>query len=135
MGYSAILQTMGVPTAIVRPRLALALIGLAGGLMSGLLGIGGGTVMVPLMVGLAGFTQRDAHATSLAAIIPISIAAIATYGAAGRGDPLVAAALAAGAIGGAYTGAGLLARAPERALKAAFGCFMLLAAVSIVANG
>jgi uncharacterized membrane protein YfcA len=135
MGYSAILQTMNGPAVIARPRLTLALIGLAGGLMSGLLGIGGGTVMVPLMVGFAAFTQRDAHATSLAAIIPISIAAIAIYGAAGRGDPLVALALAVGAIAGARTGAGLLVRAPERALKAAFGAFMLVAAVSIVANG
>lgn len=113
----------------------LPAIGLVGGFMSGLLGIGGGTVMVPLMVLLAGIGQRDAHAMSLAAIIPISIAAIAIYGGAGKGDIVAAAALTAGAIIGARTGAGLLAKAPDRALKAAFGAFMLIAAASIVLEG
>jgi uncharacterized membrane protein YfcA len=111
--------------------LSLAGIGLVGGLMSGLLGIGGGTVMVPLMVMVAGFSQRDAHAISLAAIIPISIAAITVYTAAGRSDVPTAACLAIGAVAGAVVGSSLLARAPERSLKAAFGFFMLVAAVSI----
>ncbi|ADB51186.1 sulfite exporter TauE/SafE family protein [Conexibacter woesei] len=116
-------------------RSTLAGIGLAGGFMSGLLGIGGGTVMVPLMVLFARFGQRDAHAISLAAIIPISIAAIAVYGGAGKGDLLVAAGLTIGAVLGARTGAGLLAKAPDRVLKAAFGIFMLIAAASIVLEG
>lgn len=115
--------------------LTLPAIGLVGGFMSGLLGIGGGTVMVPLMVLLAGLGQRDSHAMSLAAIIPISIAAIAVYGGAGKGDVIVALALTAGAIIGARMGAGLLAKAPDRLLKAAFGVFMLVAAASIVLEG
>lgn len=118
-------------TATRSQPLTLAAIGLVGGFMSGLLGIGGGTVMVPLMVLLAGIGQRAAHAISLAAIIPISIASLAVYGAAGRGDLVAAAALTAGAVLGARAGAGLLSRAPERALKAAFGFFMLVAALSI----
>lgn len=106
----------------------LAVIGLGGGTMSGLLGIGGGVVMVPLMVLWLGRSQRDAHAMSLAAIIPISAAGAIVYGGAGRVDLPSAAALALGGIAGARIGAGILARVPERPLKAAFGGFLLLAA-------
>jgi uncharacterized membrane protein YfcA len=108
---------------------------LLGGVMSGLLGIGGGTVMVPLLSLWAGRQQRDAHAISLMAIVPISLAALAVYGAAGEIDLLAAAALALGAIGGARAGAGLLARAPEHALKVGFGVFMLFAAASVLLAG
>lgn len=108
-----------------------AAVGLAGGLLSGLLGIGGGTVMIPLMVLWMGRSQRDAHAISLAAIVPISLAAALVYGLAGRIDPAPAAALTFGGVLGARVGTSALARAPERPLKAAFGCFMLLSAALI----
>jgi len=62
----------------------LRAIGLGGGVLSGLLGVGGGVVMVPLLVLWAGYRQREAHAVSLGAIIPISVAGIATYGVAGE---------------------------------------------------
>src|SRR3989440_12168353 len=94
------------------PRLLA--IGIWGGLLSGLLGVGGGIVMVPLLVLWAGYAQRDAHAASLAAIIPISVAGILTYGIAGEVKLGPAAALAAGSIFGAQLGAGLLASLPER---------------------
>jgi uncharacterized protein len=103
--------------------------------MSGLLGIGGGTVMVPLLSLWAGRPQREAHAISLTAIIPVSLAAVAVYGAAGEIDYLAAAALTLGAIGGARAGAGVLVRAPERALKVGFGVFMLFAAASVLLAG
>ena len=54
-------------------------IGIAGGILSGLLGVGGGIVMVPLLVLWAAYGQRDAHALSLGAIIPISLASVITY--------------------------------------------------------
>lgn len=110
-------------------------IGLVGGLMSGLLGIGGGTVMVPLMVLLLGTSQRTAHALSLGAIIPISIVAVAIYGGAGEVNPVAAGALALGAIFGARVGAKLLANTSERRLKAAFGFFLLVAAMLMVVEG
>lgn len=114
------------------PRRADVAVGLIGGILSGLLGIGGGTIMVPLMVLWLGEAQRTAHALSLAAIIPISIGAIVVYGGAGRIEPLAALALTIGSVTGARYGAGLLARASERPLKAAFGVFLLLAAVLLV---
>jgi uncharacterized protein len=103
----------------------LIAIGIGGGLLSGLLGVGGGVVMVPALVLWAHYGQRDAHAMSLGAIIPISIAGIATYGIAGEVRYWDALALAAGAIVGAQIGAGVLARIDERLLKVVFGTFLV----------
>ena len=105
----------------------LLAIGLGGGVMSGLLGVGGGVVMVPLLVLWAGYAQREAHAVSLGAIIPISLAGIATYGVAGevRGWQAL----------GARIGAGLLARIDERLLKVVFGTFLVGVAALVAARG
>ena len=107
----------------------LIVIGLGGGLLSGLLGVGGGIIMVPLLVLWAAYGQRDAHALSLGAIIPISIAGIATYGVAGKVHWWDAVGLAAGAIFGAALGARSLARIDERLLKIIFGVFLIGVAV------
>jgi uncharacterized membrane protein YfcA len=113
----------------------LLAIGLGGGLLSGLLGVGGGIVMVPLLVLWAAYPQRDAHAISLGAIIPISIAGIATYGVAGEVRYGTAIALAAGSIVGARIGAGYLARIDERLLKVVFGTFLVGVAVLLGVRG
>ncbi len=107
----------------------LAAIGLAGGVLSGLLGVGGGIVMVPLLVIWAGYAQRDAHAMSLGAIVPISVAGVLTYGIAGQVRLPEAIALAVGAVAGARVGAGLLSRLGDRPLKLAFGSFLVAVAV------
>jgi uncharacterized membrane protein YfcA len=96
----------------------LLAIGVIGGVLSGLLGVGGGVVMVPLLV------------LSLGAIIPISLASVVIFGAAGKVRLVDAAALAAGAIIGARIGASALSRIEERPLKLIFGLF--LGAVSIL---
>ncbi len=125
-------SALAAPVAPAERRLdrRLATIGGAGGLLSGLLGVGGGVIMVPLLVLWAGYRQRDAHALSLGAIIPISLASVITFGAAGKVRVAYALALAGGSIVGARLGAGLLARIEERPLKIAFGLF--LGAVSIL---
>jgi uncharacterized membrane protein YfcA len=108
----------------------LIAIGVCGGVLSGLLGVGGGIVMVPLLVLWAGYAQRDAHAISLGAIIPISVAGALTYGIAGEVRPWEAIALAAGSVVGARLGAGALARIGDGPLKLIFGLF--LGAVAIL---
>jgi len=113
----------------VRLDRRLAAIGIAGGILSGLLGIGGGVIMIPLLVYWARYSQRDAHAASLGAIIPISLVGVATYGVAGKVRLGEAAALAVGSLVGARIGAGLLARLDERALKLFFGLFLVAVAV------
>jgi uncharacterized protein len=119
------------PPAEPRPRkhLQLGAIGLSGGFLSGLLGVGGGVIMVPLLVLWARYGQREAHAASLGAIVPISAAGALTFGAAGEVRVGYGVALAAGAILGAQVGARALARARERTLKLAFGCFLVLVAI------
>jgi len=113
----------------------LLAIGLGGGLLSGLLGVGGGIVMVPLLVLWAAYPQRDAHAISLGAIIPISIAGIAAYGVAGDVRYWQALALAAGSIVGARIGAGWLARIDERVLQVVFGAFLVGVALLLGVRG
>lgn len=113
----------------------LCTIGVGGGVLSGLLGVGGGLIMVPLLVFWAGYRQREAHALSLGAIIPISLASVITYGAAGKVRLVDAAALAAGAIVGARIGAGFLSRIGERPLKVVFGLFLAVVAVLLLVHG
>jgi uncharacterized protein len=119
--------------ALIERRLIA--IGLAGGILSGLLGVGGGVVMVPLLVLWARYPQREAHAASLGAIIPISLVGVATYGVAGKVQLGIGAALAVGAIGGARLGAGLLARIDERVLKLVFGAFLVVVAITMEFHG
>lgn len=111
------------------PRKAVVagvLIGLAAGVVSGLLGVGGGVVMVPLLVTVVGLTQHKAHATSLAAIVPIAAVGAATFAIAGAVDYAVAALLAIGSLVGAPLGARIMARSGEGALKIAFGILLML---------
>jgi uncharacterized membrane protein YfcA len=107
------LSARGAPLAVVGA-------GLGAGLISGLLGVGGGMVMIPLLVLVVGFTQHHAHATSLAAIIPI--AAVGAIGFALRDDVgiVIALAMAVGAIAGAPLGAAAMARLSDRRLKIVF---------------
>jgi uncharacterized membrane protein YfcA len=135
--HSAAAPATVLPAPVSAPRRGrlnrrLAAIGGAGGLLSGLLGVGGGVIMVPLLVLRAGYRQRDAHAMSLGAIIPISLASVITYGAAGKVRLGYALALALGSVIGARVGAGLLARIRERQLKIVFGLFLGVVSILLV---
>jgi uncharacterized membrane protein YfcA len=110
-------------------------IGLLGGALSGLLGVGGGTIMVPLLVFWAGCTQRDAHATSLGAIIPISAVSATTFATGTHIDVRAAILLTLGAVVGARFGAKFLARADDRLLQWCFGSFLLAAAALMLVQG
>jgi uncharacterized membrane protein YfcA len=130
-------STVALATPVAAPRRGrldrrLVSIGAAGGLLSGLLGVGGGLVMVPLLVLRGGYRQREAHAMSLGAIVPISLASVITYGAAGEVRIGYALALAVGSVVGARLGAGLLARIDERPLKIVFGLFLGAIAILLV---
>jgi uncharacterized membrane protein YfcA len=107
-------------------------IGLVGGLGSGLFGIGGGIVMIPAMVLLAGVRQHHAHAASLGAIIPIASAAAIPFAIAGSVDPLTALALAPTAVLGSQVGAALMARLSEAHLRVAFAALVVLVAVRML---
>jgi hypothetical protein len=107
------------------------LIGLLAGVLSGFLGVGGGILMVPALVLLFRFPQSAAHATSLAAIVPIGLAGGISFAVAGEVAYLPALVLSTTSIAGAVLGARLMARIPERSLQGLFGAALLLAAVRL----
>ena len=110
----------------------LILIGFIAGLSSGLFGVGGGLVMVPLLVWLCSFEQRRAHATSLAAIILIAGVAAGVFAVDGAVDLGTGLILAVGALVGAPLGARLLARTDADRVRIAFGIFQVIVGVTLV---
>lgn len=110
----------------------LVVVGLAAGLLSGLFGVGGGTIIVPGLALYAGFDRKLATGTSLLAIVPTSIVGALTYGAAGDVSIPTAAVLALGAVIGAQLGTWMLARISQRALRWVFAAFLAVVAVQLL---
>jgi uncharacterized membrane protein YfcA len=110
----------------------LAVIATAAGAFSGLFGVGGGSIIVPLLVLWMGYGQREATGTSLAAIAIIcalAAAAHAIYGNVDLGKGLL---VAAPAIGGVLAGTALQQRISERAVAAGFVVLLLASAAVLV---
>jgi uncharacterized membrane protein YfcA len=108
--------------------MALVGIGLAAGFLSGVLGVGGGIVIVPLLVTLVAYPPKTAMATSLAAILFTSIAAAASHAQAGNVDWRDAALIGLPATLGAVGGAWLHHRVDQRRLVLAFAFLLVLTA-------
>jgi len=111
---------------------ALVGIGAFTGLVSGLFGVGGGVVIVPALVAAFRMDQRRAAATSLVALLPISIAGTVTYAISGHAHPLAALLLAAGSVIGSPLGVRMLHRLPQRALAWIFVGFIAVVIVSLL---
>jgi len=109
-------------------------VGVVAGLASGLFGVGGGIVLVPGLVMLAGLDQRMAHGTSLTAIVPIALAGVLGYASGGEVDGLAALLTAVGVLVGAPIGVHLLGRLPERTLRIGFAIVLLLSAIRLVVS-
>lgn len=109
--------------------LRLAGIGLVVGFFSGLFGVGGGIVLVPLLIVVIGFAQRRASGTSLAAVLPTAIAGMIAYAAHGSVDWVAGGLMAAGAIGGSLLGTWLLHRVHQTVLRWIFVAFLVLVAI------
>lgn len=108
-------------------------LGILAGVMSGLFGIGGGVIVVPALVFLAGFTQHEAQGTTLAAfLLPIGIFAAMRYYKSGQVDIIVALFIALGFVLGSFFGADLAVGLSSIALKRAFGVFLLLVSLSMI---
>ncbi|MFT4052822.1 MAG: sulfite exporter TauE/SafE family protein [Microbacterium sp.] len=106
-------------------------VGLGAGLLSGLFGVGGGTIIVPMLVLLLGFDQRLAAGTSLAAIVPTATVGVISYAVNGSVAWIAALILAAFAVVGAQIGTWLLARLPQNALRWGFVCFLAVVVVML----
>jgi uncharacterized membrane protein YfcA len=107
-------------------------IGTAAGLFSGLFGVGGGTVIVPLLMLWLGYNERAATATSLAAIILIAGVGAAAQGLYGNVRVLDAALVGVPAVGGVLFGTWLQQRVPARSISLLFAAVLLASAVELV---
>jgi len=106
-------------------------IGLAAGVLSGLFGVGGGTVIVPFLVLFLHFDQRLAAGTSLAAIVPTATVGVISYAVTGSVAWIPALLLALGAVFGAQIGTWLLPRLSLTVLRWAFVGFLVAVIVSL----
>src|ERR1700733_13776227 len=111
--------------------LKLMAIGTAAGLFSGLFGVGGGTVIVPLLVVWLGYEEREATGTSLAAIVFIAAFAAAVQGAYGNVHVLDALLIGIPAVGGVLFGTWLQQRVHVRALSLLFAAVLVASAVEL----
>ena len=105
--------------------------GLVVGVASGILGVGGGVFLVPIMTIGFGLSQHIAQGTSLAAIIPTSVVGAVTHDRRGNVDRWAAAWMAAGATVGALLGALVAVHAPREWLARGFGLVLFYAAYRI----
>lgn len=112
--------------------LKLLAIGTAAGIFSGLFGVGGGTIIVPLLIFWLAYGEREATGTSLAAIVIIGAygaVAQALYGNVNPGD---AAVVGIPALAGVVAGAAVQQRIPERLVSLLFAALLVATAVEFI---
>lgn len=107
-------------------------IGTAAGLFSGLFGVGGGSVIVPLLMLWLGYDERAATATSLAAIVFIASFAAATQGLYGNVHVLDAMLVGVPAVGGVLLGTWLQQRVRARTISLGFAAVLVASAVELI---
>lgn len=115
--------------------LAFAVLGVAAGALSGLIGIGGGIIIIPALVYFFGFEQHRASGTTLALMIPpIGILAVLEYYRKGFVDVKAAAWICAGFVIGGLIGGRYATSIPAATLQRAFGVFLLIIAFKMIFN-
>ena len=107
-------------------------IGLVMGLLSGILGIGGGVVLVPMLVFFLGTAQHMAQGVSLLVIIPTSIAGLAAMHRNKLLDLKLSAWIAVASVAGTLISSNLVQYVPGDALKKLFGVFVIYAGVKMI---
>jgi uncharacterized membrane protein YfcA len=112
--------------------LRLAVIATAAGVFSGLFGVGGGTVIVPLLILWLGYAEREATGTSLAAIIVIGAFGVVAQALYGNVDPGKGLLIGVPAVGGVIVGTALQQRLPERAVSLLFAFVLVVIAVELI---
>lgn len=109
------------------------LLGLAAGIASGFLGIGGGAILIPVLVYMFGLTQHQAQGTTLAIMIPpIGLLAAMKYYMEGNIKLSIAAFVCLGFFIGGFIGAQFVHNISEALLKKIFGVFLLLIAAKMI---
>lgn len=107
--------------------LGLLLLGVAAGMLSSMVGIGGGILIVPVLVYFFAMSQKTAQGTSLALLLPpVGIFAVINYYKAGFVDLKVAGVLIVAFVAGSFLGSKIVLDLPENIIKKVFGVFLLL---------
>lgn len=107
--------------------LSLMLIGIIAGVLSGLVGVGGGVVMVPLLILLLGFSQHQAQGTSLAVlVVPVTAVAVFNYYKEGYINWKHAAIIAVFFVVGGYFGSKIAINLDQKMLKKVFAVILLI---------
>lgn len=113
--------------------LILVAIGLAAGLLSGMVGVGGGIIMVPLFVYFLGLTQHNAQGMSLAIMLPpVTFFAVLNYHKAGAINWKMALIVSVIFVVGGYLGSKMALKIDQQSLKKIFGVVMLVAAFKMI---
>ncbi|MGA2090434.1 MAG: TSUP family transporter [Endomicrobiales bacterium] len=108
-------------------------LGLVAGMLSGLLGIGGGIILIPALIFFLGFSQQQAQGTTLALMVPpIGILAAWTYYKHGFVDIKIAALICLGFIFGAFCGAQWAVTIPKEMLRKLFGIALFLISLHMI---
>jgi hypothetical protein len=110
----------------------LAAIGTAAGVFSALFGVGGGTVIVPLLILWFGYGEREATGTSLAAIVIIALLGVVGHGAYGNVDWAKGFLIVPAGVLGVVSGTALQQRVPQRAVSAVFAVLLVASAASLI---
>lgn len=111
----------------------LLLIGILAGILSGFLGIGGATILIPALVFIYKTSQHMAQGTSITALLlPVGILAAIKYWQGGYVNIKFAAFLALGFLIGGYFGAALAQPTPDVILKKLFGIYLLIIALQMI---
>lgn len=106
------------------------LIGIIAGVMGGLFGIGGGIVIVPMLIGLFGFSQLKAQGTSLVALLaPVGLLGLMNYYQSGNADLVKGAWIAGGFIIGAFLGSRIAVGLDDLLMRRLFAGFLVAVAL------
>lgn len=117
----------------IQTILIIILVGIAAGVLSGLVGVGGGIIIVPALVFFIGFSQKTAQGTSLALImLPVGILGVLQYYKQGHVDYKVVGILAIGFLAGSFFGSKLALTISQESLKKVFAILMIIIAVKML---
>lgn len=122
------------PTVGLREVAIAFAIGLAAGLASGYVGVGGGFIMVPLMMSVLRVPMKLTSGTSLIAVMILAVPGVIAQALLGNINWIAGIAVACGSIPGATLGAKLIPKVPERTLRFLFAGFLIVAAIMLVVN-
>jgi|UniRef100_UPI00404B4EBD uncharacterized protein len=114
----------------------LVIIGLAAGILSGLIGVGGGIIIVPALVFFLGLTQKEASGTSLFILsMPVVILGVMNYWKAGQVNWKYGLVIAGTFLIGGYVGSKFAAKISPAVIKVIFGVIMLYVAFVMIRSG